>query len=133
MVPVTWAMLLAKVASRPISMLIAFVVWSRCCLARIVCCSKSEARSLFESCSVRSVRTPAALILLRTETSLLRLASPEKESCSRFPICVSMPSEVPRIAPMVAMALMFAPSVSSIDAYCDCTRPSSIGSIPESS
>ena len=29
--------------------------------------------------------------------------------------------------------IMFAPSASSTDAYCDCTRPSSIGSIPESS
>ena len=79
-------MLPATLACRPISVLMAFVVASRCCFARMVCCSRSDARSLFESWTVRRVKTPAALILFRTETSLLRLESPEKESCSRFAI-----------------------------------------------
>ena len=79
------------------------------------------------------VRTPAALILLRTDTSLLRPDSPENESSSRLPIWVWTPSAVPRIEPMVAIALIFAPSASSIDAYWDCTRPSSEESIPDSS
>src|ERR1700734_2802700 len=34
---------------------------------------------------------------------------------------------------MVAIAFMFAPSESWMDAYWDCTRPSSEGSIPDSS
>src|ERR1700722_4159834 len=80
-----------------------------------------------------SVRTFEALILLRTETSLLRPASPENESCSRFEIWFWTPSALARIEPMVAMAFSFAPSASSTDAYSDCTRPSSGPSIPESS
>src|SRR6202040_1345295 len=69
-VPVTWAILPARVARRVMSALMVLVVASRCCLAARVCCSSKEARSLLESCAVRSARTPAALILLSTETSL---------------------------------------------------------------
>ena len=38
-----------KVARRAMSALMALAVASRCCLAAMVCCSRSEARSLFES------------------------------------------------------------------------------------
>jgi len=79
------------------SALMELVVDSRCCLARMVCISRSDARSLFESWTVRSVKTPAALILLRTETSLFRPESPENESCSRFPICVWISWALPRM------------------------------------
>jgi hypothetical protein len=71
---------------------------------------------------------PDALILFRTETSLLSSELLENESSSRFPIWVWTPSALPRIEPMVAMAFMLAPSASSTDAYCDCTRPSSVES-----
>ena len=42
MVPVTWAMLPAMLAWRPISVLMALAVASRCCLAMMVCCSKKR-------------------------------------------------------------------------------------------
>src|SRR6266436_5241243 len=85
-VPVTPARFPAREARRWMSALMTLVVASRCCLARMVCSSRSEARSLLESCNVRSVSTPAALILLRTATSVLRLASLDSESCSRLRI-----------------------------------------------
>src|SRR5208283_1287306 len=49
MVPVTWVIFPAMLAWRPISVLMALVVASRCCLARMVCCSSREARSLLVS------------------------------------------------------------------------------------
>src|ERR1700721_3177157 len=126
-------MLAARLAWRWMSALMLLVMDSRCCFARIVCISRIDARILFESWAVRRVKTPAALILFRTETSLLRPESPENESCSRLAIWVWILSAVPRMEPMVAIAFMFAPSTSWMDAYWDCTRPSSEASIPESS
>ena len=52
---------LCKVSSmldrRRISALMALVVASRCCFARIVCCSTSDVSSLFSSCNVRGSNT----------------------------------------------------------------------------
>ena len=72
-VPVTWAMLPARSAWRGdvgvdgIGGRLALLLGERWFAA-----SRSEARSLLESCSERSVSTFAALILFSTETSVLR-------------------------------------------------------------
>ena len=63
-VPMTCAMLPARVARRMMSALMVLVVISRCCLAAMVCCSSKEARSLLESCAVRRVRTPRGVDLV---------------------------------------------------------------------
>src|ERR1700722_5373448 len=126
-------MLPEMLAWRPMSVLIAFFVGSRCCFARMVCCSRSDARSLFESWTVRRVKTPAALILFRTDTSLLRPASLENESRSRLAICASTLWALPRIEPMGAIAFIFAPSGGWTDDDWDWTLPSSRSSIPDSS